>query len=85
MDKWPVDKWPLRVALILFHVFQYLVTASAGLSLASIIAALMVGAQILPREHFLKTFKVQPLRVSQYGSLVWMAVAFLEMSLRGGG
>ncbi len=71
----------IRIALIVFHVIQYLVTASAGFSVASIIAALLVGAQLLPRDHFVNTFKVQPMRVSQYGSLLWMVVAYAEMQL----
>lgn len=75
-----MPKWGVRAALICFHVFQYLVTSSAGLVLSSIVAALLIGAQVLPREHFIKTFKVRPLAVSQFGSLVWLLVAFLEMS-----
>lgn len=75
-----MPKWGVRVALIVFHVFQYLVTWSAGLALSSIVAALLIGAQVLPRDHFIKTFKVRPMLVSQFGSLVWMLVAFLEMN-----
>jgi len=75
-----MPKWGIRVALICFHIFQYLVTWSAGLVLSSIIAALLIGAQVLPRDHFIKTFKVRPMQVSQFGSLVWMLTAFLEMS-----
>jgi len=74
-----MPQWAIRVALVCFHVVQYLVTWSAGLTIASVIAALLIGAQVLPREHFLKTFRVNPMRVSQFGSLVWIAVAYLEM------
>ncbi len=75
--------WAVRIGLICFHVFQYLVTWSAGLPVASVIAALLIGAQVLPREHFLKTFRVNPMRVSQLGSLVWIAVAYAEMRIGG--
>jgi hypothetical protein len=51
-----MPQWAIRVALVCFHVVQYLVTWSAGLTIASVIAALLIGAQVLPREHFLKTF-----------------------------
>ena len=71
----------IKIALIVFHVIQYLVTANAGFQLASIVAALMVGAQLLPRDHFVRTFKVQPIRVSQFGSLLWFLVAFAEMRM----
>ena len=74
----------IKIALIIFHVIQYLVTATAGFSLASIIAALMVGAQLLPKDHFVRTFKIPPIRVSQFGSLLWFAVAFFEMRMAGG-
>lgn len=73
----------IKFGMVLFHVVQYLVTASAGFSFASIIAALLVGAQLLPRDHFERTFKTTPMRVSQFGSLLWMAVAFAEMQLAG--
>jgi hypothetical protein len=73
----------IKIALIVFHVIQYLVTASAGFSLASIIAAVMVGAQLLPKEHFTRTFKLAPIRVSQFGSLLWFLVAFAEMRMAG--
>lgn len=75
--------WIPRVAFVLLHVVQYLVTWGAGLAVSSVVAAVMIGAQVLPRDHFQKTFRVNPNRVSQFGSLVWMAVAYLEMTIRG--
>jgi hypothetical protein len=77
-----MPKWAVRVALICFHVVQYLVTWSAGLAISSVIAALLIGAQVLPRDHFVKTFRVRPMLVSQLGSLVWIFVAFVEMAAR---
>ncbi len=78
-----MPKWTLKVAFIVFHIFQYLVTWNAGLVISSVVAALLIGAQVLPRAHFEKTFRANPMRVSQFGSLAWMAVAFLEMTIRG--
>jgi len=75
-----LPKWSLRVGLIGLHVVQYLITASADLTLSSIVAALLLGVQLLPREHFIKTFRARPNLVSQLGSLVWILTAFLEMS-----
>lgn len=76
--------WLVRIGLIILHVVQYLVVSLAGWNMAGVVAALMLGAQVLPAAHFEKTFRVKPIRVSQFGSLVWLAVAFLEMQLAGG-
>lgn len=75
-----LPKWGVRLGLIGLHVVQYLITASADLTLSSIIAALLVGVQLLPREHFVRVFRARPNLVSQLGSLVWILTAFLEMS-----
>ena len=60
------------------------VVALAGWNVSAIVAALLLGAQLLPVAHFEKNFKVSPKLVSQIGSLVWLAVAFVEMRLAGG-
>lgn len=79
-----MPKWLPRVAFVALHVVQYLVSSSADLILSSIIAALMVGAQLMPREHFAKVFRTRPNLVSQLGSIAWLFVSFVEMSARGG-
>lgn len=78
-----MPKWLPRVAFVALHVVQYLVSSSADLILSSIIAALMVGAQLMPREHFSKVFRTRPNLVSQLGSIAWLFVSFVEMSARG--
>mgnify|MGYP005750783017 FL=1 len=74
----------VRIGFIVLHVVQYVVVALAGWNVAAIIAALLLGAQLLPPAHFEKTFKASPKLVSQIGSLVWLAVGFAEMKLAGG-
>jgi hypothetical protein len=76
--------WLVRTGFIVLHVVQYLVVSLAGWNAAGIVAALLLGAQLLPVAHFEKTFRVDPVRVSQFGSLVWLAVAFIEMRIAGG-
>jgi hypothetical protein len=79
-----MPKWLPRAGFILLHVVQYLVSSSAGLVLSSIVAALMIGAQVLPREHFSKVFRTRQNLVSQLGSVLWLFVSFLEMSAGSG-
>ncbi|PTD97682.1 hypothetical protein C8261_03125 [Pseudothauera lacus] len=74
----------VRIAFIVLHLVQYVVVALAGWNVSAIVAALLLGAQLLPVAHFEKNFKVSPKLVSQIGSLVWLAVAFVEMRLAGG-
>lgn len=76
--------WLVRTGFILLHLVQYVVVAQAGWNVAAIVAALLLGAQLLPVAHFEKTFRTRPVLVSQLGSLVWLAVAFIEMKLAGG-
>lgn len=76
--------WLVRTGFIVLHVVQYLVVSLAGWNMAGIVAALLLGAQLLPVAHFEKTFRVNPMRVSQFGSLVWLAAAFIEMRMAGG-
>lgn len=80
-----MPKWLPRIGFIALHLFQYLVSASTGtgLTLSSIVAALMIGAQVLPRDHFKRTFHADPTRVSQFGSIAWLLISLIEMSAAG--
>jgi hypothetical protein len=80
-----MSKWLPRIGFIALHVFQYLVSAgtAGGLTIASIVAALMLGAQLLPREHFKRTFRANPTRVSQFGSIAWLLISMIEMGAQG--
>lgn len=79
-----LPSWLVRIGFIVLHLVQYFVVALAGWNVAAIVAALLLGAQLLPPAHFQRTFKASPKLVSQLGSLVWVAVAFVEMKLAGG-
>jgi hypothetical protein len=75
-------QWVVRIALVFFHAFQYVVSASSGSVISQGLAAVLAGTHILPPEFVKERFRVRPLMVSLVGSFIWFMVLVLEFAIR---
>lgn len=71
----------LRVLLVLFHCFQFIVSSTGGLYYSLVLAVLLIGVQLYSPAAFVQTFKFSPNGVAVAGTVLWMIIAVMEFPM----
>lgn len=77
-----VIKTLLRIFALLFHLFQAVISLTAGLYVSAVIGALLFGVYIYDLQTIRRIFHTNPFIISSIGSIAWICVAIVELSLK---
>lgn len=76
-----IVKTLLRVLALIFHLFQTVISITAGLYVSAVVGAFLFGVYMYDFKTIQRLFHANPLVISGVGSIAWFAAAVVETSM----
>jgi len=75
-----MQKIVFRVVMIIFHLFQAVISITANAYISAVIGAFLLGAYLNDHETIKRLFYAKPIVISIVGSIVWFLIVVVEFT-----